>query len=479
MRAWIVGSSQNPIGQPRQVLCGVLRANTFRQRARTLPGVLAAAAEVKNEEWPVPTKDILTRSIVIQTLGAGLGFLVVVIVAQRFGPSAQGMLATARAWVDMASLVLLAGLPQALMHQVSSGNLNGQIAAKLALAYAAIASLALWICATLFAPLSPPFPETFDRAMLVTAACLATIYGLLRVFVLTSRRFLAYNLLSAAPSGMLVLGVLIIPMADASHLALVIVAVFASCALLAIALVRAPLVARVSEPLLPGNVLRLVQYGSWSFAQQAAAQAAILGCYLLLRVNGNDVIGYFSVVMVIVTLMTLPLSIVGPILFNRWVEEYTASRRTNHFVLATCGFFLLSVAGTIIGLPVIYVGVPIVFGEEFAPALHGCLAIGASTLLLIQRRVLTTAGLAFGMPSYCAMAEAMRGVVTLVVVGTYPTLNGAVAGWCLGEIVGLVMITVALRKRLGLSYQQVLGVDKVAVARVLQYAFSRQPAGLS
>jgi O-antigen/teichoic acid export membrane protein len=115
-----------------------------------------------------------------------------------------------------------------------------------------------------------------------------------------------------------------------------------------------------------------------------------------------------------------------------------------------------------------------VFGKEFAPALPGCLAIGASTILLIQRRVLSTAGLAFGMPRHCAIAEASRAVVTLAVVASHPTMGGAIAGWCAGEIVGLVLIAVALKKRLGLTYRQVLGINRAATVDLLQYAFRRQ-----
>lgn len=420
------------------------------------------------------TKKVLTQSLLIQSLGAVLGFLIAVIVAQRFGPSAQGMFATARAWVDMASLVLLAGLPQALIHEVSSGRLNGHMAAKLALAFAAAGSLVLWASTTAIAPLNPPFPGTQVRTMLVGAACLATIYGLLRVLVLTTRHYLVYNLLSAAPSALLVLGVLLTPVASPTSLALVLFVGFAVCSLAAMAAVSRLLFARVADPLSSSQVLRLVSYGAWSFVQQVAAQCAILGSYLLLRPGGDDVVGYFSVAMVVVSVMTLPLNIIGPILLNRWVEEYAASRSTNHFVLATSGFLLLSFVGTVVGLPVIYIGVPIVFGEEFAPALPGCLAIAASALLLIQRRVLSTAGLAFGMPRHCAIAEASRAVVTLAVVASHPTMGGAIAGWCAGEIVGLVLIAVALKKRLGLVYRQVLGMDRAATVDLLHYVLPRQ-----
>lgn len=420
------------------------------------------------------TRNVLTQSCIIQSLGAGLGLLVVVVVAQRFGPSAQGDFATARAWVDMASLVLLAGLPQALIHEVSSGRLNGQVAARLALAFAASGSLALWAGTSLIAALNPPFLDFHVRAMLVSAACLATIYGLLRVLVLTSRKYLSYNLLSAAPSGLLVVGMLLIPIADPTRLALVLVVVFAACALMAIVAVRDLLFSPTAERMTPTTVSRLVQYGAWSFVQQAAAQGAILGSYLLLRASGSDIVGYFSVAMVMVAVVTLPLNIVGPILLNRWVEEYAVSRRTNHFEQATCGFFLLSVLATVTGLPVIYVAVPFVFGVEFAPALTACLAIVASTVLLIQRRVLSTAGLAFGMPRYCAISEASRAIVTLVVLASQPTLGGAIAGWCAGEIVGLLMIAVALKRRLGLAYRQVLGVDRAAAAELLRYVFRRQ-----
>jgi len=94
--------------------------------------------------------------------------------------------------------------------------------------------------------------------------------------------------------------------------------------------------------------------------------------------------------------------------------------------------------------------------------------------LLVQRRVLSTAGLAFGMPRHCATAETSRTVVTLVVLATHPTLGGAIVGWCAGEIVGLVMIAAALKRRLGIAYHEVLGMNRAAATNLLQYVLRRQ-----
>lgn len=407
---------------------------------------------------------ILSQSLIVQSLGAGLGFFAAIVISHRFGPSGQGLYATMRAWVDVASLVMLAGMPQALIHAISGGTLPITSAARFVVVFSIVASAAFWGITSLVPALAPPYTEPGVYALLVFAACCSTLYGLNRAMVLARGKMFLYNVATIAPSVVLFIAAILIATGDTRSFAAVLALTFGICAVFTVITVSDSLFKKAGTTFTWMHATGLMRYGSWSLVQQVAPQAAILGTYMGLKQGVTpDQLGFFSIAMVLLSMLTLPLSIVGPILFTRWAREFSTQGSSKEYELSASALLLLSAAVTIGALPTVYWGVPVVFGESFRPAVPICMVMAASTYLFVQRLMLLTAGLAFNMPRRCAAAEAWRAAVIVSLVALVPRLEIAVVAWLIGELVTIAYVTGPLAKRLDLPLHKVLGLNMTSL----------------
>lgn len=405
-------------------------------------------------------RTILSQSLIVQSVGAAFGFFLVVVISHRFGPAGQGLYATARSWVDMASLVMLAGLPQALIYTVSSGTISAAAASRPVLVFAACVSALLWAITWAVPALAPPLAGTGAYIFLVLAACLSTVGGLYRALILARRRILLFNLVTIAPSTALFIGALLLSDGQATGISGMLAGSFGVAALLSVGGVMDLYL----EPAEPGfswrRAMHLSRFGSWSLVQQAAPQAAILGTYLgLKRGVTPEELGYFSIAMVLVSTITLPLNIVGPIFMSRWAQEFSTYGRAREFELSVTAFLVLSIAVTVVILPAVYWGVPVAFGKRFTPAIPICMIVGATTILFVQHRLLLTVGLAVNLPRQCAIVEILRGTLIVSVVAIIPTLDAAVSAWVSGEILAIAFLVRPLARKVRVGYSKVLGLN--------------------
>lgn len=338
----------------------------------------------------VPSNGMSSRSmlawrhglpVLVQGVGSVLAFAVAVIVARRFGIEAQGRFGLLKGWSDAISVVLMFGLPQALLHLSYHGDaplarLHGFARAYggrlllVALPLAAAASLSPW-----------PW-----LGWAVLAAPGLVLHGLLRSIVLRASGALTYAWVTAGPATLLFGAVLVLALTGVEAFGAALVASAVASALLALAIVRRAGIDS-DRPTVPLGVSGLNWQAFVQNACAAAQTALLLSLVAALNASPAAAVGETSVALLFAQAFAMVASFLAPVLYDRVarvgdpVAERAAVRRSMRALA-----LLLPVLALLAGLAVPLV-LPRVFLPGQAPTTAACQIMAVAGVLMLANRL--------------------------------------------------------------------------------------------
>jgi hypothetical protein len=318
----------------------------------------------------------------------------------------QGGFSRVKAEVEFVAAFAMFGLPQALFFYVKVGAMSGRRALRWALG-----------CALLALPLGVLYAgwrQERGQALLMMglAVAAAVAHGQLRALLLVRERTAWFNVLTALPQLLVLLGVLFVLSRGSGADAAGWLALFAVAnAVAATVSWRRLRVARDAPLATTVGWRALGHYGLAAWLTAALATAAILLVQRWIEAaQGRAALGQFTMAMTLVQVPLTPISYAAPLLLRRWMEQpgAAASRRVAMVMfgaLATFAALMWAVSGPWpdLGLGAAYAGST----RALAVLLAGGAAEAAS-------RVLTVQASASGQPWIAVRAETARWAVLAI-----------------------------------------------------------------
>ncbi len=381
----------------------------------------------------------LLVSFGLQGMGAAAVLLATLLLGARLGPEVQGGFSNVKAEVEFVAAFAMFGLPQALFFFVKSGSMSARVALRCATG-----------CALVALPIGALYAAWHQEAgwallLTGTAVAAAVAHGQLRALLLVREPIAWFNLLTALPQLLVLVGVLHVlarGTVEAAQWLLLFAVAYAVAAANSAWRLRS---ARDDAPAAPSVTWRaLAHYGLAAWLTAALATAAILLVQRWVEAaQGSAALGRFTMAMTLVQVPLTPISYAAPLLLRRWMERpgAAASRRVAGIVFAT----LLTAAAVMalaagawpdLGLGNAYAGTT----GALAVLLAGGAAEAAS-------RVLTVQASASGRPWVAMRAEAARWAV--LAIGWFAldaaTLVSICAVWAIGAWAAAAVFVASLR----------------------------------
>jgi hypothetical protein len=344
----------------------------------------------------------LLVSFGLQGAGAVAVLLATLLLGARLGPEVQGGFSHAKAEVEFVAAFAMFGLPQALFFYVKSGAMSGRTALRWALC-----------CALLALPIAALYGawragSGTALVLLSVAVSAGVAHGQLRALLLVRERTAWFNVLTALPQLLVLMGVLVVltqGAAEPAHWFTLFALAYAAAAAIAWWRLRdapdAPLVSNVGWR-------ALGHYGLAAWLTAALVTAAILLVQRWVEAaQGRVALGQFTMAMTLVQVPLTPISYAAPLLLRRWMEQpgARASRR-----VAALVFALLLGAAAIAWL-VAGAWPDLGLGPDYAGATRALAVLLAGAAAEAASRVFTVQASARGLPWIAVRAEAARWAV--------------------------------------------------------------------
>jgi hypothetical protein len=330
-------------------------------------------------------------------------------------------------------------LPQALFFFVKSGALSGRSALRWALA-----------CALLALPIGALYAawhhETATALFWMGGAVAAAVaHGQLRALLLVRERTVWFNLLTALPQLLLLIGVLLViarGTVDAAPWLVIFALAYVTAALIAAwRLLGATDAAAASAVTWRG----IAHYGLAAWLTAALATAAILLAQRWVEAaQGRAALGLFTMAMTLVQVPLTPISYAAPLLLRRWMEQ-PGEAATRRVALAVFGV-LLGVAALAWAAAAVWSDLGL--GPSYAGATGALAVLLAGGAAEAASRVLTVQASASGQPWIAMRAEAARWAV--LAIGWWaldrPALLPVCAVWAIGAWAAALVFVASSRR---------------------------------
>lgn len=384
-------------------------------------------------------RDLLV-SLGLQGVGAAAVLLATLALGARLGPEVQGEFSHIKAEVEFVSAVAMFGLPQALFFYAKSGQLTQRNALRwvLGCTLVALPLAAVWAAWHL---------QTVAVVVLFAVSVGAIVaHGLIRALLLVSSRTVWFNVLTALPLVLVLVGALGVIASGAADAAIWLMIFGLTYAFAALVAWRC--FARLTTGGVETNVgwRALAHYGMAAWLTAVLVTAAILFMQRWVEVEvGPAALGHFTMAMTLVQVPLTPISYAAPLLLRHWMERpgAAASRR---IAGAVCALMLMmatiawsaTLVSPELGLGPAYVGVT---------GLLAILLVGGAGEA--GARVLAVQAGASGTPWVGVRAEVARYAVLIGggVVLPAPSLPVMCAVWAAGAWVAAGVYAWLLRPR--------------------------------
>ncbi|MEP7294574.1 MAG: hypothetical protein ABI702_00170 [Burkholderiales bacterium] len=369
----------------------------------------------------------LAVSFGLQGVGAAAVLLATLLLGARLGPEVQGAFSRTKAEIEFVAAFAMFGLPQALFFYVKSGGLSGRVARRWALGCALLA-LPL---AAIYAAWRHAGEGAEVLALLSLAVAAAVAHGQLRALLLVRERTAWFNVMTALPQVLVLLGVLhVIARGAASEHAWP--ALFALAFAVAAVISWARLRTTIDTPLAEQVRWRaLGHYGMAAWLSAALSTAAILLVQRWVETGqGSAALGRFTMAMTLVQVPLTPIAYAAPLLLRRWMEQ-PGARASQRVAGAVFGLLLASAA-----LVWAFAGLwpDLGLGAAYANATGALAVLLAGGAAEAASRVLTVQASATGLPWIAVRAEAARWAVLAAgwLAWPAPGLLAVCAIWAMG-----------------------------------------------
>ncbi len=389
----------------------------------------------------------LHTALVVQGLGSAATLLLGLLIAWFQGPQAQGYYGVVRSAADLLVAIALLGLPQGLVHLLNHERVRPQtLQSGLARYVCAVAVLGLVLILSCdLGVLSEDLRRPAVALPLAAGVVGWVVHALLRSFVLCMGSTSAFSWLTAAPA-LTLLAAAVVLLASGSHrYEWAVAASGAASALWGAALV-APL--RAQSAWRQGAELqwgKLLSFGGHSTVQTVAlALQPWLALSLLQRLGAAPVeLGWFVLAGYVQQLFALPANFVVPLLMARASKAAGSGKPYD----VTHGMRVVGVVSLLGGVAVaasLPVGVPLLLGEAYRPAVAACVCMAVAGPAVMMGRLASALMVGRGRFSPVTALFIMR--VGLMATGIWLAGTGrlqlpldrvtaAAAAWALAEII--------------------------------------------
>jgi O-antigen/teichoic acid export membrane protein len=266
-------------------------------------------------------------SLLVQGAGSASLLLATLWLGASLGPEQQGAFSRTKAEIEFVAAFAMFGLPQALFYFVKSSRLGFDAALRWS---ASSALLALPI-AVLFALVQHPQFGLWPVAALALAVGLGVFQGQLRALLLVGQRTEWFNVVTALPQLVLLLGVLVlvtVGSVNQQRWPWLFTLAFGSAALFALWRLKGAASAAPTPATVGWRELGHYGLAAW-FAAALYTAAILLVQRWVEHMLGAVLLGVFTMALTLVQVPLTPVSYAAPLLFRRWMERpgAQASRR--------------------------------------------------------------------------------------------------------------------------------------------------------
>jgi len=312
-------------------------------------------------------KKFLT-TITIQSFGSGAIFLAVFLIARVLGPEEQGRFSEVKAFVDLLVVGLLLGLPQSFVFGINKLRIaRGQLS-RWSMQYGVIAiflvTAMLWAFAAMQSSFLPIRNAGFADALLLALAIAGlVVHALLRGILLTADDGWRFSFITILPTLFLCATISLLLTANRFEPVLTYAIAGMLTACIAIRYAR-PFLSDPAGAALPWK--DLLANGGTAFVQSTVmALQPFLTITLLRQAGGGyEDVAFFSLAAYIYQASILPLTMVSPLLFNRWSSAMTM----NDVVLDLKNLawpLVVIVFGVTVAWHAVPVLIPLIFGTSY------------------------------------------------------------------------------------------------------------------
>jgi O-antigen/teichoic acid export membrane protein len=395
-------------------------------------GVAAGPAVNLAQAW----HKLRAGHLAVQALGPLCGFVTVLLIARLGGAAVQGGFAQTKAWIELLVVIGCFGFPQSFVYVVNRLGASARALGWISLAYSLAFVPLGWAVTHLALSMGWTHVEgsATARFLMVLSAALYVLHGLWRGVYLTTRHERGFALFSILPPSTLLACVLAGMAVGGVGFPVMFVVSAALSVGLALVFVR-PLLRRPRAPA-PAAALpwkALFSNGTHSFAQAALLVLQPLLAYALVRGQGggDHEIGLFNAGVFLVQGLSVPITMLSPLLFAHWTATDDASRIARLQALTGRWLALDAVLGIAAALASLVL-VPVLFGEGHRAAVPLVAAMMLGLPLTCHGRLMAPALHAHDRPAVNSVAGVLR------------LASLALGGWGFQQVIGDPLLAVAV-----------------------------------
>lgn len=408
----------------------------------------------------------VASNMVVQAFGPASAFLTVFLIARLGGPSDQGEYAQLKAFVDLMVALGCFGFPQGFVFVINKLGASAPALARwsriYALAFLPVAVGGAFIALRL-GYLSIGGTGRLSSVFLLTAAAsVLVLHALWRGVYLTHDPRVRFALFTILPAVTQMLAVAIALLAGWRRFDWVILLSTVPTISIALAMMR-PVFAERDGARVGAQLWRpLLSNGLQSFLQAVLMTLQPMAAYGVVRYLGGDSgdVGMLNAGLFLVQGLTVPITMMAPLLFARWTTVTDAGFIHRLRALTWRGVGLGAVAGVGLAVAAEFV-IPLVFGARYGPAIRPAQAMLLTLPLACHVRVVAPALHARGRPGLNTAALVIRllvfGAAAMLLPRAVEMLPAIGIAWMLAELAAGAWTFVGLR------YAADVGTSPVAV----------------
>lgn len=365
----------------------------------------------------------ISVTVGIQALGVVATAAANIIISHQYGPKGQGYLIYVKSIVDLLSGIAIFGFPQSFIYMINAQLVQTSWVASFALQYAMMCSVLSILVAYVAVISNIALHNGLD-----TLACLSIyisfigtlIYGLFRCISITKNSIYLYNVVTVFPSVTVACIYLLYKADNYYHATLILSVSSVLSAVLSYMVVNEKILLFKPKHIKQhiDTITKAVSYSFWSFIPTISFSLVVSLTYFLIRRQSLDEvnIGYFSVSLLLLSTSVVPLSMVGPVLFDEWSrstnkseieESYTKLSRLGILIIPTVLLFNSIAAKPLTNL---------LFGNSYQSSIEVTKILLLSSYLLYQSRLISSLLLAYGKHQVVAIGAIIRTFVILMLL---------------------------------------------------------------
>lgn len=394
----------------------------------------------------VPRLDMsLVYYCLLQFVGMGVQLLATVFISRNWGAAGQGQFALVKSWNDLVSGSLQLGLPQGYVYAINKGGWSRGYVHKWSIIQSALAMLvymSLIPAAISFGYLPKQLASIAGYVSLAIAGFGYVYLSLARAIYLTIDDGVRFGILSVMPSVALFLAAIGLSSWSDINFAVVFAVSGGTAAIVSFFMLRRRLPKASGQNADAIGWRVTMSQSSHAFVQNILIGLLQPGAIAIILYYGASLedIGNLSVSLVAIAAMSSLVSMISPILYNRWSKDGDAGSLVGRYWTIILWSQMIGFATLFVVLAFAPVIISI-FGDGFGQSVGLIRIIALSIPSLILVRLLTPLALAMGKPAVGTHAYLLRLILlclstVFLIRADVDPLYAVAISWALSEWAG-------------------------------------------